>query len=224
VKPVVKEYENAIVIDHFLPSDLFQELKRTVGQFDYAFAARNKWQKQYDIVETPPLEGPVFASKSLTIKGKSIESPTVGPIRGFIDTILERQALIEKMTYPKLKAWDTFGVRPFLYARGSSLGWHTDGAKVAAYTYYLHDTWGPDWGGEISVLECEPGMHSRNANAFSFPKELIHYDVKQFFPVPNRFILIKGSAWHCVRRVEAAAGSNLRMALSGFFFDSSELV
>ena len=223
MNPIIKKYKNAIVIDHFLPSETFERLSRLTEEMDYTYAAKTKWQKQYDIVETPPLEGPVYFSKPLSFGERNFPSPSDEALQQFVIAMHDRIKLIEEMIYPEKTPWDVFGIRPFLYARGSSLGWHTDGAKAGAYTYYLHSEWKADWGGELCVLECEPGAHVENSSGMTYPSELTQYDVKQFFPLPNRLVIIRGGSWHRVARIEAAAGSHLRRAISGFFFDSKQM-
>ena len=39
-----------------------------------------------------------------------------------------------------------------------------------------------------------------------------------FAPTSNRIIFIRGATPHAIKRIEADAGDNLRLSLSGFFF------
>ncbi len=216
--------ENLIIIDNFLPDSIFNSLHDFISELDYSPAARKKWQKQYDPTGTVPLEcNSIWSFKKIVLGSTIINEPENHDLTIFKDKLFKIKDQINKVIDQQLdNQWDTFTIRSFLYPRGTALGWHTDGLKLCAYSYYLHKNWYPDWGGELTVSTCEKKT-IYETDKLGYSHKLSAYDGRFFFPKPNRLVLIGTGVWHSVKRIECAAGSNMRISLSGFFFNSNKI-
>lgn len=41
-----------------------------------------------------------------------------------------------------------------MLAPGTGLSWHNDSNYLGAFTFYCHNYWSPEWGGEFMTLEA----------------------------------------------------------------------
>lgn len=195
-----------------------------VQDLDYSYTRSGVWYKNYSIDSGELLEGPAYSTLDS-------DSPIQGPyIRKFIDQVFQAGPCLEEILGKYKVDWEYFTARPNLYPADTGLSWHEDGGKKAgAFVYYAHPKWGARWGGELliatppdqSILEKARVLQGNRKPYFetNILDYVLDYPAVGTYiaPRPNRFVVIKGGAWHCVRRVEPAAGDNLRVSISGFF-------
>jgi hypothetical protein len=114
-----------------------------------------------------------------------------------------------------------FTVAAWAYPQGTQLSWHRDADKIGAYIWYVHDNWSASWGGELLVVDKSA---SDVESEWHQPEGLNHLGnnmvdatpIRCILARPNRMILLKPDTFHTVRRVDKAAGENLRKSFTGF--------
>lgn len=102
-----------------------------------------------------------------------------------------------------LDPWTGFTQSAWTFGAGHGLEWHGDTGWVGSYIYYMHPQWRPSWGGEMLIAAGDAPCDS--GGVFIYPR-------------PNRLVVLRGGAMHCIKKVESAAGRSLRASVSGFFF------
>jgi hypothetical protein len=122
--------------------------------------------------------------------------------------------------------WDRISARAYVYPRGTGLSWHRDDSEVyaGAFIYYAHPCWNAHWGGELLVAEetaADLPIMGHRFEDVSYSEGLLERGVGRYvMPKPNRLVIL-GGAPHSVAAVSAAAGSNIRASVSGFFLRES---
>ena len=119
--------------------------------------------------------------------------------------------------------WAHVTARTYVYPTGSALSWHGDDTALyaGAYIYYAHPDWNAHWGGELLLAETSaaddlPIMAHRFDDEGYSASLMEHGEGRFVMPKPNRLVVL-GNAPHMVSPVRAAAGSNVRASVSGFF-------
>lgn len=144
-----------------------------------------------------------------------------------ISKILDITPKFSNLVGQHLADWVHFFIRGYLYPQGCGLSWHKDGKYQApgAFVYYAHPEWQLEWGGELLISECN-GEATHTSQAARHSNYLCNTSEKKIFkkgvgdyilPKPNRFVLMKGMNFHTIKKVDRAAGDNVRMTLQGFF-------
>jgi hypothetical protein len=86
--------------------------------------------------------------------------------------------------------------------------------------------WRSSWGGELLVAADEAPPSLTAAATPSPPDEAMTAEWACrtggtfVYPRPNRLVLLRGGTWHCVKKVESAAGKAFRASVSGFLFNT----
>ncbi len=130
------------------------------------------------------------------------------------------------------------------YSSGAEIGWHRDLSYFASYSFYAHKNWHPMWGGNLLIADSatkteegikvtqktHPKTELKDSIGQTYGERGISFDYdfereilfqpgfgNYIMPVPNRLVLIKNHCFHKVERIDAAAGMNYRVSLTGFF-------
>lgn len=228
------------VIDNFLPSPEAEEVWKYLQAESYNQVTAMYWNGAWRLDDGPVMRGPL--SGFGPIPNLEMKFPTGRGVDLVIQKLLSSASQWEAWIGQKDKDWNSFTSLPMLYPRDTSLFWHRDAANwTGSYTYYAHPSWNSQWGGELLVADesllkipedhgvfLKPkrkimgsdgdwsfGAHLDNSEASQLIMELGvgHY----VLPKPNRLVLLKGGAVHCVTKVTAAAGDHVRASISGFF-------
>lgn len=106
---------------------------------------------------------------------------------------------------------DVFSIMVHVYEPGAEISWHVDYSSIAAYSFYIHDEWRSEWGGQLMVTDAED-KHNNNGNVLEHRQDVMTPGIGQYYePLPNRLVLIKGGL-HKVNRV-----NHRRISFTGFF-------
>ena len=214
---------NFLVIDDFLDDEAWSEVW-TLFQFaDLAPVTRTAgaWKVGDgtplggDVIVTPPRDAELSAPGE-----QPGRFPSGTALDHVLAEVLGQAAALESVVGDD---WAHVTARPYVYPAGSALSWHGDDSAhyTGAFIYYAHPYWNAHWGGELLLAETAPGeelpimAHRFDDEAYS--AALMDRGAGRFImPKPNRLVVL-GSAPHMVTPVRAAAGSNVRASISGFF-------
>jgi len=226
---IVLSTKKILVIDNFLPHELHSTLWDELQELDYVSSHSGTWYKHQPRDAGAVLEGPLYS-----IDGRVL-TPQNSGIVAFLESIRQSESLFEVIIGKYGKTWEVFNARPTIIPAGSCISWHEDGgAKCGAFVYYAHPKWGGRWGGELLVAEgpveavlAEARRVQGNRSPY-FESEILDMLLDEpaigsyISPRPNRLVVLRGGTWHCVRRVEPAAGDNLRVSIAGFFLKKTK--
>lgn len=118
-----------------------------------------------------------------------------------------------------------FTMTPFCWAPGTGLSWHNDSNYLGAFTYYCHNYWNPEWGGEFLTVEADDYIlnDKKAVNWKVFDNHELHNLILDhghghfIHPKPNRLIINKGGARGILHKVaRSTIESNPRLTLQGF--------
>jgi hypothetical protein len=213
--------EHVAVYDDFLSAHEQQELLRYLDTARYRKVMPEALGSAFRISDGDPFVG----TEAVMRKDGAGDLRPAYPTETALDIVIERlrdhRSAIDEIICARGAAWSNATVCPYLYPAGCGLSWHTDGAYVGAYIYYAHQKWSPHWGGELLVSAGEAGESSapnrrlvKDDEAEPPPMAGMGYF---FAPRPNRMIYLRGGTFHAIKKVEAAAGDNMRISVSGFF-------
>ncbi len=226
-----------VVVDNFLPDDLFKALYTHAIHSDYRpVHAAGIAHKVWRLEDEGALRG---ADHYYCTAGYESKRKPLYPFNSiydrFVDGVRSAALQLSDVVGAEGADWKYFSLTPFVYPKGSSLSMHNDGAGVysGAYTFYLSPLWNLHWGGVLMVLAPEtrvahPWLEGRShSNAFwldstSEAQIDLYPSTGQFIlPRPNRMVFIHPDLYHLVTPVTAQAGDRVRISLAGFFHKSA---
>jgi Rps23 Pro-64 3,4-dihydroxylase Tpa1-like proline 4-hydroxylase len=217
------------VVDDFLGVQEHVDLWDAFQETIVSPARAQEWNRVYrrmDGEEIPSSEGrPRRASLQDVTVGGSMGPPAV---RLFSDRLFA--LLTGDRPRLSLDPWTGFSLSAWVYRPGAGLEWHSDTGWLAGYIYYMHPVWRSSWGGELLVAadEAQPSLTAAATPSPPDEARTAEWACRAggafIYPRPNRLVLLRGGTWHCVKKVESAAGKAFRASLSGFLFstDGSE--
>ena len=141
--------------------------------------------------------------------------------------------------------WTFVTAKAFRYPAGTGLSWHIDSkTPTGAYVFYAHPVWKSGWGGELFIADescfgqdlqsykTTTTAQVEGGKVIGFRTEevpspfddrrrneiLSEIALGQYIqPKPNRLVVMRNGIPHCIRKVEPAAGENVRCSIAGFF-------
>jgi len=161
----------AIIINDFLPYDLFKKINSLDFKTDQN--SHNAWSKKLYKDE----------NNSITMKKVNHTHPIANITEGKIETDIEIlndfcKVLISCPFIPFIKK-SHINVTYYEYDKFSGINWHDDNNYTLNYSFYMHDTWNDNWGGE-TLIDTGRGL------------PLVSY------PYPNTLLTIKQKIQHKV--------------------------
>jgi Rps23 Pro-64 3,4-dihydroxylase Tpa1-like proline 4-hydroxylase len=225
---ITYESNQAIVIDNFLKEICLKEIQTQVECLKLK-------QLEYGDDKIYKLNCGTIYKSDKKYKYDSLAMAPL-PIRDFMKTI---HATAKEHSF--LGAWKNFSCMAHAYASGAELSWHRDaGNFTGAYTFYLHKHWMHTWGGNMLIAspdtkfdvykDAPEGVEPQDMYAQQFNKILPTFNLAHesksvlnpgvgiyIAPLPNRIVFVNKSIVHKVERIDASAGSNYRLSLTGFF-------
>ena len=176
-----------------------------------------EWFNQIPFMNIQQAEGvwnKVWNPDSKVLKGQPIYFPVgrIPPLNGIDKSLI---SIIEKIN--TIIESGRVTMTPYYYMAGSGLKWHNDRAHQKAFTFYCHQDWSPEWGGEFQTLDLKGEDKKMIWKVFD-NKELfdamINRGIGQFFhPKPNRLI-VNSNIMHKINTT--SKDSSPRLSLQGF--------
>jgi Rps23 Pro-64 3,4-dihydroxylase Tpa1-like proline 4-hydroxylase len=224
-----------LIIDDFLSPEDWGRMWAFVQKEDYQFRNVAFLEKVLGLQAGRPLEGPYYFSGGASGKPEGRVYPTRGPIDSLFDRIVGMEEKLAGITGKRGETWDYISLRATLGPQGTSHSWHADVlSKAGAVIYYVHPQWNVQWGGELLVADTveEEPQFARVRVMESSVERFVGYHLDNRFenhqlmipgtgtfimPKPNRAVFLRSGIFHTIRRVDKAAGQNVRCAVAGFF-------
>lgn len=176
------------IYDNFLPSDVFKEIQQEAETLKY---------EKITLGDDPAYKldtGTIFKTHN---KFWSDKPKVFGKFF---------QAMHE-LDLPS----DVFSLMVHVYEPGAEISWHRDYASLASYSYYIHNEWRSEWGGQLLTTDAED-TDNNNGTVFSHRQDVMTPGVGKYYePIPNRLVIIK-DCLHKVNRVQ-----HRRKSFTGFF-------
>jgi len=119
----------------------------------------------------------------------------------------------------------TLVMTPFCWPPGTGLSWHNDSNYLGAVTFYCHNYWSPEWGGEFLTVEANDYIYDNKKNITwkVFDNQELYDIIMErghghfFHPKPNRLILNKGGEKGILHKVnKSTLDSRARLTLQCF--------
>jgi hypothetical protein len=206
-KTTVVKSTDLVVLDDFLAPDLFARVVRGVRNQPLRLVHHPVWTKTWSFQDGSPLEGPAHFSLRAPWGDEGLDL--------FREALAREVAEHDDVIGASPADWETFTARTYVYPEGTSLQWHQDVEhepdisprlrRTGAYVFYTHERWQTTWGGDLLIA----GVDGREVGTFVSPK-------------PNRLVLLRVGIEHMIRRVDKAAGENVRSSIAGFFIRLAE--
>ncbi|MEX0828594.1 MAG: 2OG-Fe(II) oxygenase [Haliea sp.] len=229
------ETEAVLVIDEFLKKDEFALVWNEIQAEHFHFVHEREWVTAWRLDDGQPLRGPVYLSHRTD--GDRI-SPAYPTGKAF-DLIIRRIVDIEEHLVPwtgrRGADWSYFFVRPYIYPSGAGLSWHRDNKHnaTAAFTFYAHPQWNVKWGGELLVADASTkDLEFSPSKLYSEEERILgsHFDNsvendrllsvgtgQYILPKANRLVIVATGIFHCIKKVDPAAGNHVRATVQGVF-------
>jgi|TARA_R100001460_G_scaffold51796_1_gene90619 Rps23 Pro-64 3,4-dihydroxylase Tpa1-like proline 4-hydroxylase len=181
----------ALIVNDFLPLDLFKK----IVNFNYNVTSDShlKWDKDLykDNQKTITMKNVKFSDVLGSIEKEKIKA--VDPIfEDFLKTIIQCPFIpYQKQSNIKCSYYE--------YDKFSGINWHNDGEYTLNYSFYIHDEWNENWGGE-TIINTGRGLPLLTK------------------PTPNSLMTIKNGIEH---KVSSIIGPKKRKVLQvrGIFYE-----
>lgn len=208
------------ILDEVFEENKFKEIWDLFTSLDFF----NRHIKQYYKVWRVN-DGDVLAGQELLASNFPTKTP-YDYLNSVVNT-LAKEHLIDIVGEYK-KDWFDIAYTPYIYPAGTKISWHDDYGYTGAAILYTHQTWSPNWGGELFVAKTTSHDESKkmienSKSCDRLNKDYINPILNQFgmglyvSPLPNRIVVTSGSVYHSINRVDQAAGDNLRCSIVAFF-------
>lgn len=236
----VFESEQVIIMDDFLPQDIYEKLHQYVLKTDYEYInMQGKISRAWHIHDGFPLRSKqnafYYAKDHPNVPKADYVYPTKRDLDLFIDGLIGVQPHVEHLIGKQSKDWWHVSATCWIYPPKTGLSLHDDGSGVysGAYTYFLNPTWRPHWGGILVMMDEEANRRIyemresgdekdffklKYFHANDMDEEIMKQGLgKAILPKANRIVFIANDAYHMITRVNETAGDNLRMSIAGFY-------
>ena len=219
------------IYDDFLPHDLLGALLEHANGDEYEMVHQEVWRKVWRLGDGLPLQGTMTYHRkdpALYEPNEKTRYPTNGPLDPFLDAVSDTAEGTEELLGKRGSDWTSIAVSPWVYPAGSGLSLHRDHYNATgSFTYFVHRQWNFHWGGQLLVLDPQTGRNADPDDSPFSPAFLSDDDENEIIsdpglatcilPKPNRMVIITGTAYHLITRVNANAGDRARVAFAGFF-------
>jgi hypothetical protein len=217
---LILDYNNTKVYDNVLSNIDFEKL------FDWYNAiplvnkvAQGLWNKTWNLGD-----GNILVGQDRSWTPESI--PVLGDQDSALLPLIKQatESIINSGMFDNDSIIDVT-MTPFCWPAGTGLSWHNDSNYLGAFTYYCHNYWNPEWGGEFLTVEADSYILN-NKTAINWKvfdnKELheliLNHGHGHFIhPKPNRMIINKGGSRGILHKVaRSTVNSGPRLTLQGF--------
>lgn len=228
--------ENFAIYDELLDDKQFQFLQKLIEQCEFFRINNSDWITVYKNLDGSPLESARFSSQKELNSKNTNKNLYVGleEFQYALNHATENQC---NLVGRRGIDWDFYTGRISLYPQGTRLSWHQDGpGRTGAYTYYVHQKWNVQWGGEL-LLAIHDELSEESMKWETLERKHQHFNNSLqnnvllqtgmgYFvePKPNRLIIFSSKVHHMINRVDISAGDQFRTSISGFFIKDKQNV
>ena len=182
----------ALIINDFLPLNLFKKI--VDFKYDVSLNSYSEWDKDLfkDNQKTITMKEVKYSNRLGSIEKQEINA--VDPIfKDFLKTIIE-------CPFIPFQEKSMFECYYYEYDKFSGINWHDDGNYTLNYSFYIHDEWNKNWGGE-TLINTGRGLPLSSS------------------PKPNSLLVIKNNVLH---KVNCVTGPKKRKVLQvrGVFYET----
>tara|TARA_R100000951_G_scaffold116439_1_gene128272 strand:- start:484 stop:1065 length:582 start_codon:yes stop_codon:yes gene_type:complete len=163
----------AIIINEFLPSELFKQIANIpFAYYEHSSSYKNWDESLYKDIRNIKTMKPVNQTESLATieKGKIVTDIEI--LNNFCQTLIDCPFIPYQIN-------SSINIYRYEYNKFSGINWHDDGKYTLNYSFYIHDNWDDNWGGE-TLIDTKRGL------------PLVSY------PYPNTLLAIKNGIKHKV--------------------------
>lgn len=209
--------EAAAVFDEVLDKEMFGHFLSYFNSLDFRFVTSSNWMKIWRVNDGDVLVGNSFNSAS---------HPFKSPLDWLHHNVYNlAKSHMECLVGKEGEDWDEISYTPYIYGAGTKISWHDDTGYRAAAIFYCHPEWSPFWGGELMLANTpsqpDISVFAKNSDMVNrgCTSALLNMQGSGMYisPLPNRVAFTKTGVWHCINRVDSAAGDNLRCSFVAFF-------
>lgn len=228
------------VFDDVLSPEEFAFVQRFFIDEPFTYVQQAKMHRVFSVMDGSALESVPYLSPGATQNNGSVPFPSGKAIDILMRLVDDNLTAFQHLIGEKGRDWQYFFGKPFLYPQGTALSWHDDYTGAAgAFIYYAHRRWEASWGGELMIgdpqLTNVPWARSKAYGSAEETAYCTHLDDEHHsqkivdvgfgrfvMPKPNRLVVIGPGIQHAIKRVEAAAGQNMRRSISGIFVNRAK--
>tara|TARA_R100000742_G_C4272808_1_gene92139 strand:+ start:919 stop:1494 length:576 start_codon:yes stop_codon:yes gene_type:complete len=161
----------ALIINDFLPPELFNKIST------YNYKTNLSSHDQWDETLYKDKEKNITMKKVMQVNNLSkIENNKISAIDPIFEEVFK--VLINCSFLPYQKNMKIV-LNYYEYYKFSGINWHYDGKYTLNYSFYLHENWDHNWGGE-TLIDTERGLPLAS------------------YPYPNTLLVIKNNIQHKV--------------------------
>jgi hypothetical protein len=214
------DLRNTRVFDNVLSKEQFAELFDWYNAIPLVNkAAQGEWNKSWNLGDGNILIGHQLA-------WALEEPPKLNPPHTILEPVID--AIVKTLRDFKLvedNANIEFSMTPYCWPAGTGLAWHNDSTYLGAFTYYCHNRWNPEWGGEFITVEGDDYIQEDKSDLKwrVFDNSELHELIMSkghghfIHPKPNRLIINKGGKKGILHKVaRTTPDSGPRLTLQGF--------
>lgn len=195
----VFESRFGVVLDDFLPDDLFRRLQVIGNTTTYAEPSdTGKVSGGWHIHSGFPLRANTHYDYHSNVLNNK---PTNTDLDRFYEYVLAVLPHVEKIIGRMDIDWDRFSVAPWVYPHGTALSVESGKNQMhtGSYVFGLNSAWYMEWGGLLALDEGESGL------------------TKSIILRKNRMVFIAGNAYRMITRVDEKCGDEQRRVIAGNF-------
>lgn len=221
------------IFDDFLSEDDLATVWASFAEEPLYPLQMMQWARSFKLTDSFPMTGePVLSSLP---EGEVGEAAFVYPTGRALDRVVETVSAgvgnFARWAGTQETDWAFFSCTPYVYPTGAGLTWHEDSTdRTASFVLYVHPEWKPSWGAELLIApnngvdrgeEDQPDQVVGHDQGFNDRKRMAMVSEPGFgfyvVPKPNRMVVIGSHVQHTIKKVDLAAGENVRASVTGFF-------
>ena len=176
----------ALVINDFLPPDLFKK----ISEYDYSLLDTIDSYKDWEKKLFADSKGNITLNSVKTTNG-TIANATGNKIESKNDLFKNFFKILMDCPFIPYQVNSELKLSYYEYDKFAGINWHDDRGYTLNYSFYIHNEWDVDWGGE-TLIDTGRGL----------PLSTI--------PVPNSMLVVKSKIRH---KVCAIVGPEKRRVL-----------
>ena len=177
----------ALLINDFLPKNLFKK----ISSFNYSvdLDSHNQWEKN------------LFKDKNNFVTMKNIKQSKIlatinkGKIESDIDIFKKFSQTLIDCPFIPYQINSGMHISYYEYDKFAGINWHNDGKYTLNYSFYIHDNWDDNWGGETLIntgrglpLVCVPHPNT----LLTIKNKISHKVCPVTGPVKRKVLQIRG--------------------------------